>query len=343
MGDSNVTKNHQHTTSSQQTEDGACLSALLLSANLVYPAALNAAIELNLFEIIAKGTTPDEKCLEILSNCLKALSPNGKIVVMEYILPEDPKPTKESRLISTLDNLMFNTVGGRERTQKQYKNLCKLSEFSNFQGLFTCFKSINRIMVLWEFRWSSSETLCTRRRPQLVRHVARDSLLVEMRVSSRKMSSSINFSSCIEGCFFAGNGCDGGVGVAQRQRQGPAAAEVPGSSSDGARVAQQRRWGRAAVASGSRSSSGRVAMVAKEVPGSRSCGTRVQHRWWCQGPVAVVLGSHSIEGAPHSQKRLAAPNEDRKSQRRSQIANRKSLVRKQIADEVKNREKKINE
>ncbi|RZB44456.1 Isoliquiritigenin 2'-O-methyltransferase isoform D [Glycine soja] len=47
MGESNVMT---------KTEDGACLSAMLLSTNLVYPAVLNAAIELNLFEIIAKAT-----------------------------------------------------------------------------------------------------------------------------------------------------------------------------------------------------------------------------------------------------------------------------------------------
>ncbi|KAL2324733.1 hypothetical protein Fmac_023791 [Flemingia macrophylla] len=75
----------------------------------------------------------DEKCLNFLSNCHKALSPNGKVVVVEFILSEEPEQTEESQLVSTLDNLMFITVGGRERTQKQYENLCKLSGFSNFQ------------------------------------------------------------------------------------------------------------------------------------------------------------------------------------------------------------------
>ncbi|KAL2324738.1 hypothetical protein Fmac_023796 [Flemingia macrophylla] len=229
MGDSSVNKNNLFATSARQPEDSACLSAMLHSTNLVYPAVLNAAIELNLFEIIAKGTTAggsfmssheiaaklpthhpelpnrldrmlrllasyslltsstrithhgatqtvyglspvgnyfvpngsrgylasfttflfypallqvwyavchnwsDEKCLNFLSNCHKALSPNGKVVVVEFILPEEPEQTEESQLVSTLDNLMFITVGGRERTQKQYENLCKLSGFSNFQ------------------------------------------------------------------------------------------------------------------------------------------------------------------------------------------------------------------
>ncbi|KAG4910704.1 hypothetical protein JHK87_056820 [Glycine soja] len=84
----------------------------------------------------------DEKCIEFLRNCHKALSPNGKVIVVEFILPEEPEPTEESQLVSTLDNLMFITVGGRERTQKQYETLCKLSGFSNFQVACRAFSSL---------------------------------------------------------------------------------------------------------------------------------------------------------------------------------------------------------
>lgn len=58
MGDSYFSKDHLFETSSEQTEDDACLSAMLLTTNLVYPAVLNAAIELNLFDIIAMATPP---------------------------------------------------------------------------------------------------------------------------------------------------------------------------------------------------------------------------------------------------------------------------------------------
>ncbi|XP_027937951.1 isoliquiritigenin 2'-O-methyltransferase-like [Vigna unguiculata] len=74
----------------------------------------------------------DEKCVEILSNCHKALSGNGKVIVLEIIMPEEPEATEESQLFSSLDNLMFITAGGKERTEKQYENLCKLTGFSNF-------------------------------------------------------------------------------------------------------------------------------------------------------------------------------------------------------------------
>ncbi|XP_061346298.1 isoliquiritigenin 2'-O-methyltransferase-like [Gastrolobium bilobum] len=84
----------------------------------------------------------DEKCIELLSNCHKALPPNGKVIVVEFILPEEPEPTEESKLVSTLDNLMFITVGGRERTEKQYENLGKLSGFSKFHVACRAFSSL---------------------------------------------------------------------------------------------------------------------------------------------------------------------------------------------------------
>lgn len=59
MGDSYLTKEeNQISVSFEQTEDSACLSAMVLTTNLVYPAVLNAAIDLNLFDIIAKATPP---------------------------------------------------------------------------------------------------------------------------------------------------------------------------------------------------------------------------------------------------------------------------------------------
>jgi caffeic acid 3-O-methyltransferase len=59
MGDSYFTnEDNKISASSEQTEDSACLSAMVLTTNLVYPAVLNAAIDLNLFEIIAKATPP---------------------------------------------------------------------------------------------------------------------------------------------------------------------------------------------------------------------------------------------------------------------------------------------
>jgi caffeic acid 3-O-methyltransferase len=57
-------------------------------------------------------------------------------------MPEEPTDTEESKLVSTVDNLMFITVGGKERTEKQWENLSKLSGFSKFQVACRAFSSL---------------------------------------------------------------------------------------------------------------------------------------------------------------------------------------------------------
>lgn len=89
MGDSYSTKdNNLFSTSSEQTEDGACLSAMRLVTNLVYPAVLNAAIDLNLFEIIAKATPP------------------GAFMSASEIASKLPLPTQHSDLPNRLDRML---------------------------------------------------------------------------------------------------------------------------------------------------------------------------------------------------------------------------------------------
>ncbi|CAK8573249.1 unnamed protein product [Lathyrus sativus] len=109
----------------------------------------------NMFESVPQGDAmilkavchnwSDEKCIQFLSKCHKALSPNGKVILVEFILPEEPTSTEESKLVSTLDNLMFITVGGRERTEKQYENLGKLSGFSKFRVACRAFSCLGVI------------------------------------------------------------------------------------------------------------------------------------------------------------------------------------------------------
>jgi len=99
-----------------------------------------------LFQAICHNWS-DEKVIELLSNCHKALPPNGKVIVGDFILPEDPKPIDEHKMISILDNIMFITPGGRERTEKQIESLGKSSGFSRFEVVCRAFST----MALMEF------------------------------------------------------------------------------------------------------------------------------------------------------------------------------------------------
>ncbi|CAJ1932935.1 unnamed protein product [Sphenostylis stenocarpa] len=75
----------------------------------------------------------DEDCIKFLRNCHKALPPHGKVIVLDYIIPEVPNASDASKHSSIVDNHMFLAHGGRERTQNEFENLCKSSGFSKFQ------------------------------------------------------------------------------------------------------------------------------------------------------------------------------------------------------------------
>jgi hypothetical protein len=61
----------------------------------------------------------EEQCLTILGNCRKAMKPDSKVLLVEYVLPADntPHPGK------MLDMVMLNCAGGEERTAEEYAAL----------------------------------------------------------------------------------------------------------------------------------------------------------------------------------------------------------------------------
>ncbi|KAG0473357.1 hypothetical protein HPP92_015214 [Vanilla planifolia] len=78
----------------------------------------------NMFESIPIGDTifikwilhdwSDEYCLKLLKICAKSLPDNGKVIVVEYILPDAPLATLEAKNIFNLDMIMFaNNLGER--------------------------------------------------------------------------------------------------------------------------------------------------------------------------------------------------------------------------------------
>ncbi|KAK3431537.1 hypothetical protein EUGRSUZ_E03341 [Eucalyptus grandis] len=87
----------------------------------------------NLFQ---KGTChnwSDESCIKLLKNCYKALPANGKVIVMDFIMPDEPEDTMASRYVSLLDNAMLIQPGGKERTEKQFEYLCREAGFTGFK------------------------------------------------------------------------------------------------------------------------------------------------------------------------------------------------------------------
>ena len=66
-----------------------------------------------------------EQCLTILGHCRRAMSPAGRLLLVEMILPDGdtPHPGK------MLDMVMLNVPGGEERTEAQYRALLDKAGF----------------------------------------------------------------------------------------------------------------------------------------------------------------------------------------------------------------------
>lgn len=73
----------------------------------------------------------DEKAIQILRNCRAALPPNGRLLVIEFVLPaivSQPDPALEARLMSDIN--MLAVTGGKERSVAQWKELLGAVDFT---------------------------------------------------------------------------------------------------------------------------------------------------------------------------------------------------------------------
>lgn len=67
----------------------------------------------------------DDSAIAILKNCRRAMNDFGRLLVIEVLLPESPKPS----FGSLLDLNMLVMSGGRERTEAEYRRLFDASGF----------------------------------------------------------------------------------------------------------------------------------------------------------------------------------------------------------------------
>lgn len=67
----------------------------------------------------------EEQCLAILGNCRRAVGPDGRVLLIEMVLPEGdaPHPGK------MLDMVMLAASGGQERTEAEYRSLLTRAGF----------------------------------------------------------------------------------------------------------------------------------------------------------------------------------------------------------------------
>lgn len=84
----------------------------------------------------------DEHCLKILKNSYKALPSDGKMIILESILPEFPESSVRARRTFQLDNVMLaHHRGGKERTEKEFEELSNEAGFAGFKVVCCAFNS----------------------------------------------------------------------------------------------------------------------------------------------------------------------------------------------------------
>ncbi|KAJ4966224.1 hypothetical protein NE237_018073 [Protea cynaroides] len=76
----------------------------------------------------------DDHCLKFLSNCYDAVPEDGKVIVVEWILPPTPKTKRAAQNVIHVDCIMLaHNIGGKERTQKEFEALARGAGFPSFR------------------------------------------------------------------------------------------------------------------------------------------------------------------------------------------------------------------
>lgn len=74
----------------------------------------------------------------MLKNCYNATPDEGKVIVLEAVLPVLPETSTTEKITSQLDVFMMTqTPGGKERTQQEFKDLATGAGFSGIK--YECF------------------------------------------------------------------------------------------------------------------------------------------------------------------------------------------------------------
>ncbi|KAL0006499.1 hypothetical protein SO802_014060 [Lithocarpus litseifolius] len=102
----------------------------------------------------------DEKqCLKVLKNCYEALPDQGKVIIVDMMIPEAPATTSDDKSLFQLYLFLMNTnPEGKERTKRQFESLAREAEFPQavilvVVGLIGLIKGLEVTnMEIWNFR-----------------------------------------------------------------------------------------------------------------------------------------------------------------------------------------------
>lgn len=71
----------------------------------------------------------DESCLAILRNCRRAMAPEGRLIVIERVMPATVRPSPTHEALARADLNMLLAQGGREREEAEFRALLEGARF----------------------------------------------------------------------------------------------------------------------------------------------------------------------------------------------------------------------
>ncbi|KAF0900685.1 hypothetical protein E2562_034391 [Oryza meyeriana var. granulata] len=79
----------------------------------------------------------DEHCARLLKKCYDALPANGKVIVVECVLPENPDATAQAQGVFHVDMIMLaHNPGGKERYEREFRELARGAGFTGFKATY---------------------------------------------------------------------------------------------------------------------------------------------------------------------------------------------------------------
>ncbi|GLT46468.1 hypothetical protein SLA2020_202160 [Shorea laevis] len=91
----------------------------------------------------------DDHCVKVLKNCYDAVPDDGKVIVVESVVPVLPETNAASKAISQIDvQMMTQNPGGKERTQQEFMKLATKAGFSGIK--YECFVFNFWVMELYK-------------------------------------------------------------------------------------------------------------------------------------------------------------------------------------------------
>ena len=76
----------------------------------------------------------DDRCVTILSNCRQAMKADGKVLIVEPVVPETVKPSFARLGVMMSDLNMLVNTGGKERTEEEFAALLRAADLE-FTGV----------------------------------------------------------------------------------------------------------------------------------------------------------------------------------------------------------------